>query len=570
MNQLLFRMFWIGLFGIGSCLMPATLMASSVSVESRLTRVTVYPDSAMVTRTARVRVTSGIQQIEFRGMIPDIDENTLRVSGHGSAEVKIHGAFIKRDYLTIAPAERVNTLNQKIQSLIDQLARERSQEQTLQEQRNFLKSVQIYSGQQIPKDLATRMPSVEELEGLLRFIGQQNAQLNSLGEEITLRIRELNEEKAALEKERQELNQPGSRLIRSVVVNLEGIQPGDFTVEVTFLVRGATWYPVYDARADFAASSVELDQFAMVRQNTGEDWVDVALSLSTARPSLSGQLPKISSLILRPEAVVRQKPTKNIFGGKIAGAPQFHLDREVQYEPYYLERSYDLPGEKVASSALSEAESRGTSVVYHLPGNATVKSDGTDQKLPISTQNLTANYFYSAYPRSEPVAFLGTRVINAPDLQLLAGEVNIFLDGDYVGKSRLKAIGPSEDFVLFLGRDENVKVERKLVEKKIEEMLIGKIPAPNKKSIYRYLVSIENLKDQQISVFFYESMPVTESDRIKVKFSEINPEPAEKDWDDRKGVWRWDETIASGQKKEFRYRFEVEHPRDMRIEGMVE
>ncbi len=165
-------------------------------------------------------------------------------------------------------------------------------------------------------------------------------------------------------------------------------------------------------------------------------------------------------------------------------------------------------------------------------------------------------------------AYLGTRVTNAKDLQLLAGRVNIFLEGDFVGTSSIDNIGPGEEFDLYLGADENVKVKREQIEKKVDETLIAGIPSPTKRTSFKYKLTVESYKSKKINVNLFEAMPVSEDDRIKVKIEKASLEPKEKDWKDRKGVWLWDLELEPRQKREIIYSYIIEHPRDMQVEGL--
>lgn len=535
-----------------------------VKADSKIARVTVYPDAALITRAARVAIDPGVQQVYFDDIVPEIDENSLTVSGEGSAEVKLHGVFLKRDYMTEVADERIRALNKQIEAVADQIAQETNKAQTIQYQKDFLKSLQMYSGQQLPKDLVTKMPTVTELGGLLIFIAEQHNGLDQQYAGIHLKLRELKEQQTALVNELSQLRQPGSRMKRSIVVKVEGIKKGELNLSVSYLARGVTWSPLYDARAGVSDNKVELTSFGVVKQTTGEDWTNVALSLSTAKPSISGQLPYVAPWILRP-----YQPRPVAGERKMAMAPA--AIGGVQYEPYYLSTDYATDNavpQKAAEMAFSDASFKGVSVSYQIPGSVTVKSDGTEHKLPVTSQALEAAFSYSAFPFASPYAYLGTRVRNAKDLQLLAGDVNIFLDGDYVGHSKIPNIGPGEEFDLSLGIDENVKVERKEVEKKVDDVLIAGIASPNRKTAFKYLISVENYKPKPIDMIIYEATPVSQNDRIKVKITDVTIDPKEKDWNNRKGIWRWEFKIDPKQKKEIIYSFIIEHPRDMAVEGM--
>jgi uncharacterized protein (TIGR02231 family) len=221
-----------------------------------------------------------------------------------------------------------------------------------------------------------------------------------------------------------------------------------------------------------------------------------------------------------------------------------------------------------AAPVYSQAQEKGIAVVYTLPRKVTVKSDGAENKLPVSSQILKADYEYSTYPKAVTSAYLGSRVVNAKGLQLLGGRVNIFLDGDFVGISTIDSIGPQEEFDLYLGVDENVKVKRDMVEKKVDETFIGNIPSLLKRTTYKYKLTVENYKSKKIKVKLFEAIPVPEDDRIKIKMGQVSVEPKVKDWKDRKGVWLWELELEPKGKKEITYSYTLEHPRDMQIEGL--
>jgi len=116
--------------------------------------------------------------------------------------------------------------------------------------------------------------------------------------------------------------------------------------------------------------------------------------------------------------------------------------------------------------------------------------------------------------------------------------------------------------------DENVKVKREQIEKKVDETLIAGIPSPTKRTTFKYKLTVENYKSKNINVKLFEAMPVSEDERIKVKIANVSLEPKEKDWKDRKGVWLWELELAPKTKKEIVYSYLIEHPRDMQVEGL--
>jgi uncharacterized protein (TIGR02231 family) len=546
--------------------------ASSAEIlkpNSQITTVTIYPDSVLVTRQARVNLSSGEHSIALENIIPEIDEGTLTVAGSGQADVKLYGGHIKREYLTDSSNPRIKELTDQIQNIWDQVNLSNSEINNLNQEKAFVDSVRLYAADEIPKELVTKMPTSLELDGTLEFISSQLNNIEKKRLDINNRIRDLNKEREVLERELNDLRGPNYLQKRSIVVDLSCQKAGDFDLSVSYLVYGATWHAIYDARAELAKNQVELTAFGVIQQTTGEDWENVDLTLSTSKPSIGGRLPYIAPWIIRPQSPMQHLRASAV-GAAMPMAKEVMMDSGVQYEAYYMEAfdKGDAVAEKKAQMAYSDVQSKGVSMTYKLPRKVSVKSDGAEQKVPIFSQTFQADFEYASYPRVSPYAYLGSRVKNTSDAQLLAGNMNVFLEGDFVGSSSIDFIGPGEEFDLYLGINENIKIERKEISKKVDDVMLGGIPSPNRTTTFKYKLSAENYTGERIKLSLYEAMPVSENDRIKIKVDHVSIQPQDKDWKDRKGIWRWEFSLDPRAKQEAEYTFSVEHPKDMPIEGL--
>jgi len=530
--------------------------AAEIEVKSEISEIYVYTDSALVNRVAHLELDRGTYKAIFTEIIPEVDENSLRVSTEGMAVIKLFGAQVKREYLEEVPSERIKQLKEEIQKLEDEITRVENLKTILIEKKEFLNSITLFSNEQIPQDLITRMPQISDLENILSFLDTELKDIYAQTLDCELEMRDLNNKLETLKRELSQISGVQRKLQRSIMVELEVLKEGTTDLKVSYLVGGASWNPIYDARANFEKSEVELVSYGVIKQVTGEDWLEVDCALSTAKPRIGGSMPYVASWFLRPyqPEVMRDKVSAPLAATyqteafkKEAGALEEPAESEIEY---------------------AAAEEKGIAVIYKLPSKVSVKSDKSEHKFPISSQILSAEFEYSSYPRVNPFAYLGSRVTNSKGLQLLAGRVNIFLEGDYVGFSGLSNIAPSEEFDLYLGIDENVKVKRELLEKKVDETLIAGIPSRTKKTTFKYKLTAENYKSKKIKVKLFEAIPVSEDDRIKIKIDEISLEPGIKDWEDRKGIWLWELELDPQQKQEIFYTFTVEHPRDMLIEGL--
>ncbi|MBU0548173.1 MAG: mucoidy inhibitor MuiA family protein [Candidatus Omnitrophica bacterium] len=544
--------------------------AQELQAQSRINQVTIFSGDALVDRVSELKLDSKeLTAVVFADIIPDLDDNSLRVSGSGSAQVKILGAKVVTQFLEDAAQAKVKQLQGAIQDIRDEKTKLANIKSVLAEEKSFLDSIRLFSHEQLPKDLVTKMPATKDLEDTLKFLNLKLTDNFSQGVEIDFKTRDLNKKEEALNRELSGLFGVAKKQKKSIVVELEVLKPGDLNLALSYMVRGASWYPLYDARVNFDKSEVELVQQAVARQNTGDNWEDVQVSLSTAKVNISARMPEVESWFIRPfqprkyeakEKAFPQSSRKMMSRADVA-------DAQNGIGALVLDK-FAVPVTQEAEYQYAQTQEKGVSVVYQIKRRSQIKSDGSEYKLPISVQLLKSEFEYSCYPRLSNYAYLRSKVTNANDLQLLGGRVNIFLDGGFVGSSSIDNIGPGEEFDLYLGVDENVKVKRELVEKKVDDILLAGIPSPNRKTSFKYKLSVENYKNKKIKVNIFENIPVSQDEKIKVNLGQISLTPKEKEWKDKKGVWRWELELEPKAKQEIFIFYSVEHPRNLEVEGL--
>ena len=545
------------------CLPLGEAHALSVAGVSKVSSVMIYQQSARITRQAAVRLKAGEQSIVLTDILSEFDENSLTVAGQGEARVRIYGASLKREYLQQAADPRVAEVQEQLVAIHDAIAVLHNEGKVIERKDKYLASINLYAGNELPKELVSQMPAREYLAGIYDFLSVSAVQIEARREELRLKERELLKEKNVLQRQLAELqNSPAAKVKRSIVVDVACDQPGDFVLEVSYLVGGASWRPVYDARTQYEQSEIALTLFGVIRNVTGEDWENVTLALSTVDPALGGRMPQVESLLLNG---LQYEPYYS---------SNANVDKKVARKAMLLQAAAFDSAElgQGAPASLSEAvvqtanvAQKGISVVYTIARPVSIKSDGVEARFPVISQNLKADFKYSAYPRAVTNAFLGSRVTNDKEIQLLAGEVNLFLEGDYIGKSTIDAVGPGEEFDLYLGVDENVKVKREQLSRKIDDVLVMGIASPNIEVKLERKLTVQNNKSQKSKVILFEAMPVSQNDRIKVRINSVNVEPNEKEWKERKGVWRWEFELGPNEKKEIIYSLSVVYPREKNV-----
>jgi uncharacterized protein (TIGR02231 family) len=324
-------------------------------------------------------------------------------------------------------------------------------------------------------------------------------------------------------------------------------------------VPNASWSPAYDARVLASERAVALGYFGVVRQNTGEDWPDVALTLSTARPALGGAAPKLGVWEL------------NVYDETLARMEAMAArDREMSQRtkmtmaaPRAMALASDMPPPEVAAEmASATVEAGATSATFRIATAATIPSDNSPQKVPITSARLGVQPEYHTTPKRLTTAYLTAQVFNNTEFPLLAGPMSVFLDGTFVATSNLRTVMAGEKFDLALGADEGISVKHKRVQKFTEQTgLMSK----STRITYEYLLTLQNNKRTTERVVVTDQVPLSRNEKIVVKV--LAPDAKEAKPDDE-GRLKWTLELKPAEKRELTVKFTVEYANDVNVTGL--
>ena len=220
------------------------------------------------------------------------------------------------------------------------------------------------------------------------------------------------------------------------------------------------------------------------------------------------------------------------------------------------------PAEVEATLAAAAVEAGATSATFRRGAVSSVPSDNSPQKVPITEAKLAAMPEYATVPKLQPVAFLTSKVTNNSEFPLLAGVMNVFLDGTFVATSRVPTVMPGEKFDLALGADEGISVKHKRVSKFTEDTGLTN---SGKRHTYEYLLTIQNNKKTSERVLVTDQLPVSRNEKIVVR--QLTP-PAAELRPDKEGLLKWTLELKPGEKRDLTVRFAVEHANDVNVAGL--
>ena len=202
------------------------------------------------------------------------------------------------------------------------------------------------------------------------------------------------------------------------------------------------------------------------------------------------------------------------------------------------------------------------SASFPISGATTVPSDFTDHRVTVMIAPLAASFTHTSVPKLQPGAFFRAALRNSTDFPVLAGAMSVYVDNAFVSTSKLPDVMPGEKFDAFLGADNGIRVERKLLAHVTD---VSGLFSKTRTTRYEILITAENKRGNTQSLTLKENVPVSQDERIKVVIELPHPDELKPD---AEGICTWDITLAPGEKREFRLKYSIEAPVDLNVGGI--
>jgi len=530
--------------------LPPVLSAQEI-FPSKITAVTLYLNRALVTREAKVKVSKGLNEfyLESEAFAVDKDSLSAKVFAQGS----IYSVQIKDIYLSQPPQDNIRLLKEKIDSLTGKQKKLYKKKEVIAKKQAFLNSVIDFSRIQLPRDIQTRFPSIQELRDALALLDETYTAFNEKTAAIDEDIDSLAAEISLLQRELDSLLRPEKKEKKAVSVLFQSDKNQTARVVVQYLVpRNAGWQPVYKADVPSDLQTVDLTMFSRVRQKTGEDWNDIGLTVSNAVPLRGMKIPESESRFLFfPAQNIRNK--SDVLSG------------EKAMTALVLERT-DADPSGSAGYAQSQRVESVLDLKYELPFSLDIESKDKDTLLPLFSRSLKGEFYYYAVPEKSPDTFLVCSA--AADTELISGPLQISFDGRFLGTAFLRSKRPGEKFIMNLGETRDVQVKKEQIKDKVKETFFGKIDRSTVIREKEFKITLENLRKSRVKIQLFDSIPVSRTDKIEVKDVQISLKPDEQDYHDKEGVLFWDLFLDPGEKKEISIGFTVTYPKNMTVSGL--
>ncbi|PHQ29164.1 DUF4139 domain-containing protein [Leeuwenhoekiella nanhaiensis] len=253
--------------------------------KSKIEKVTVFLQGATIERSASVNVVGGVNEIVFNNLSPDILENSIQLRGLDKASILSIGFNL--DFLD---KKETSTEYETLKSDLDKLLMEKN---TLQNSiEGYERELRLLSENQKINSDNTDL-SLEKVKQISAYYRERSTEIQNTiyklkrdTQDLDRKINDYRQQMSNLEDSRKETR-------GEITVKLQSERATTLNIELSYNIQNAGWFPLYDIRAENASSPIQLSYKANVYQQSGIDWQNVKLILSTGDPNTNNFKPNL-------------------------------------------------------------------------------------------------------------------------------------------------------------------------------------------------------------------------------------------------------------------------------------
>lgn len=577
---------WLTLFTASTPLWAERVNAINKTASGRVTHVTLYRGQAMITRTVPLDGEKGIVDL----VVGDLPEQVVPDSLFAEAgdKIVVRAVRFRSRAVSDEPREEVRKLDDEIAALREKIEVNGKNQQMLAKRAAYLDQLEGFVAPTAKTELSKGVLDAKALQEITTFSFEQRKLI--LTEQVTLEkeAKTLAEQLSLAERKRAEIAAGSSKTIREAVVFLDKLADGAENIRLNYLVNQAGWSPTYSFRADNDRSKVKVEYNALIQQLTGEDWQDVSLTLSTASPALSSAGPGLApfhvSLVaagtIAPMAkgdiaqqVAQVRGRQSAANVDNRAAVSFGMNYTSSWAINSAANDFQClvltnPIDSLTSVDTSNADGEGPNLSYSLAGTVSLASRSDQQMVRILQSEMKSLFYHVATPLLTSYVYREAELTNDGNEDLLAGPINVYLDGRFVGRGEIPTVARGQNFVVGFGADPQLRARHELASKTDD------IQGGNRQIEFKNRLVIENYKQEAAAVRVFDRLPYSDrSSDVRVTLT-AGDDPISEDKvyvrrERPKGILRWDIEVpaqsTADKSRMVEYSVRLEFDRNMQL-----
>lgn len=512
---------------------------AQTEISSTINSVKVYRQNAEITREVFVNITPGTKEIVLTGISLKIIPSSIQIILN-SSNCDLLSVKYERDYLKPKKnnpeieklVSKLNDLDYKIIWIRDQLGILKGMEDILNTNKDLGGNNTGFTPAQVIELSNTYKTKYLEIKKEQASLNKEFHKLTKEKKQIQMQLNEL----------KATINNPTANIVLTVASKKSDREK----ITCKYNVSDAGWSPIYDLRSKGIDDNVILNYKANVYQNTGYNWKNVDITISTGNPLQDNNRPILHPLYANINRKVR--------GSRRASTQGLNSGSENNMAYYKGKHEADYYNNSLVIS-------KNMNIEFKVLNKQSINSDMKLNLMPLKTFELSTDYIYHSVPKLNKGAFLLAKVSDWGQYNLITGEANIFFEDAFVGKTTINPNVTADTLLISMGRDNSITIERKSITKYTSTNLIGK----NKEVKYGYEITILNKKSVPINIEILDQIPVSQDELIKVNLEEKGSAK----YNAEIGKLLWKININPSQSKKERFIYSVKYPKKMKVTGLI-
>lgn len=536
-------------------------------IETPIKAVTLYLDGAEVNQQKTVNLNAGITQVVFTNLSSKLIPKSIQVNVGES--VSVLSVSEKLNFLSL------NAESAKIKQLRDSLKTNQYKTQQLvydkeayDKEKELLAKNNSIGGQE-------KGVSIAELKLAADFYRSRIKEINTEILKYDTRINEMYAVTNRLQNELNEMSASENKPTGEIIILLQSDTKVAANIDLKYVVSDAGWAPYYELKAEDIGKPITLVYRARAFNNTGINWADVKLKLSTSDPTRNASKPTVMPWFLNFNSDVYGQSIgylsnnanksyyqkSQINDGNLEN--QFAVKQqlnEVELKSWneYQTKNRRDEANNTKKIVYEEVQVSELSAEFEIKKPYSIPSDAKPYIVEVTTYSLNATFKHYSLPKIEKDAFLLARITGWEDLDLIEGPANVYFAGTFVGQSYVNPRSVNDTLDLSFGRDSKVIVTRT----KIKDFNNEKVMGNNRKMTYSYEMIIKNNRKTAINIDLEDQKPLSQSNEIVVEVTELSK--GQVNPDDGKVSWKF--LIPPGESQKVIYTYTIKYPKNRNVD----
>jgi hypothetical protein len=555
--------------------------AKEQTIKSEIKKVKLYITSGEMTHEANIKLEKGRNKLIFSGISAFADPNSIQFTGDNN--FRLVSISTEIDFLAAeAYNPRISILKDSLESMKDALQLNLDTESSYNAELGVLNTNKDLKG-------ANTTLTVEQIKNAGEYYRTRTLEINKIVSKLKKEQTMLRTKIEATRLQLTDLNYTENQRSNQIIILVDANEAGSVNSILKYNVSDCGWVASYDLTAIDINQPVKLKYKAQVYNNTGNEWKDVQLTLSTADPTLSATAPTLNPFYLEYSNYIEQE--RNGYIQPISQSQQMKYRSQVEneinwanqraYDNYMLDKddkSAELfennniafnfqnlssngllsnYGKKVTNINTQDIYISEMTAEFPVPNTFSCPSDARPYLVEIKEISVPATFSQVSVPKLDQSAFLLANIVGWQELELIPGTTSVYFGGNFVGTSYIDTRNVNDTLSLSFGRDPKIQVMRKLK----SEMSTKKVSAGTKRDTYYYDIQVRNNRSVPVTIDVFDQIPISKNSEITVSVETLGGGKK----DDVTGEVTYKITLQPGETKNLEIGYTIKYPKDYNV-----